>query len=256
MDRNSRAGTRENGYRPTERFNPRQLGQSQQPPSRTPSRSSGRSGGRNKGVKLDPFAAFVNSVAGDNPVNRVENFPNRVPSPVRRPVQQPREQRPQMNGRPPMNGAREPPRRQKLINDDEPSAPSSAFNNVYYKKKDKKEVKNEKGAAFAAFLDRHTDEQPAWKHLDSESALKMMGDDAKRDINKMLPLMGDINGYDEEAPEEYKPKKSKHPKGSAFASFVNSVSEGQPVNIAGRVAKLQLSTTQYCFFSFNILYNF
>ena len=155
-----------------------------------------------------------------------------------------------MNGRPPMNGAREPPRRQKLINDDEPSAPSSAFNNVYYKKKDKKEVKNEKGVAFAAFLDRHTDEQPAWKHLDSESALKMMGDDAKRDINKMLPLMGDINGYDEEAPEEYKPKKSKHPKGSAFASFVNSVSEGQPVNIAGRVAKLQLSTTQYCFFSF------
>ena len=220
MDRNARSGTRENGYRPTERFNPRQFGQSQQPPSRTPSRSSGRSGGRNKGAKLDPFAAFVNSVAGDNPVNRVENFPNRVPSPVRRPVQHQvsREQRAPMNGGPPMNGAREQPRRQKLINDDEPAAPSSAFNNVYYKKKDKKEVKNEKGAAFAAFLDRHTDEQPAWKHLDSESALKMMGDDAKRDINKMLPLMGDINGYneDQETPEEYKPRKSKHSKGHSY----------------------------------------
>ena len=232
LDRNARSGTRENGYRPTERFNPRQVGQSLPPVSRTPSRSSGRPSGRNKGAKLDPFAAFVNSIAGDNPVNRVENFPNRVPSPVRRPVQQqpPRVQRSQMNG------AREQPRRQKLIDDDEPSAPSSAFNNAYYKKKDKKEVKNEKGAAFAAFLDRHTDEQPAWKHLDSQSALKMMGDDAKRDINKMLPLMGDINGYteDQDAPEEYNSKRSKHPKGNAFAAFVNSISEGQPVNIAGQ----------------------
>lgn len=120
-----------------------------------------------------------------------------------------------------MNSAREQPRRQKLINDDEPTAPSSAFNNVYYKKKDKKEIKNEKGAAFAAFLDRHTDEQPAWKHLDSESALKMMGDDAKRDINKMLPLMGDINGFNEdhEVEKEYKARKPKNSKGSAFAAL-------------------------------------
>ena len=158
-----------------------------------------------------------------------------------------------------MNGAREQPRRQKLINDDEPSAPSSAFNNVYYKKKDKKEVKNEKGAAFAAFLDRHTDEQPAWKHLDSESALKMMGDDAKRDINKMLPLMGDINGYneDQEAPEEYKPRKSKHSKGQSYTiSGQNFVVSKQLVT--SKISKnCEIVIHRFTIFSqFVIFYNF
>ena len=237
---NTRPGSQNENFH-TGRFNPRQAGQVQQQDTRTLSRQSEKSNRRNKGAKLDPFASFVNSIVGDNPVNRVENFPNRLPSPPRKQVQKNpiREDRTQLNGNrgPSQNGTRNAVPRQKLINDDEPAAPSSAFNNVYYKNKDRKDVKNEKGAAFAAFLDQHTNEQPAWKHLDSKSALKMMRDDAKRDINKMLPLMGDINGYteDQESFEDtYRNRKSQHPKGNAFAAFVNSISEGQPVNIAGQ----------------------